>query len=253
MNKNDPTFLALQALCSREGGYEKVAEAIGSNATNLWQILNGTLLPSKKPRGLGPRLKDRISEKYPDWLQLGFGGIHLLPNPAQTPGSSLTVNNASKVPVALTGSGQCAIDCESHVHVPLLDNSCSMGQGMPALSEDVFSGQLLLVPNWVHTTFRPSSDNALRFIHAYGDSMSPTFSSGDVLLVDTGINFVQIDGIYAMRAHDRLFIKRVRQRMDGTFEISSDNPNHKTTDTLGGGNEVTVLGRVLWVWNGRRV
>ncbi len=120
------------------------------------------------------------------------------------------------------------------------------------LDEDVIAGQLSLNPNWVSNTLHPSRQEALRFIHGYGDSMTPTFNSGDVLLVDTGILEVKIDGVYVLCAQNRLFIKRVRQRMDGVFEISSDNPVHKTVDLLNGNHNVRVLGRVIWVWNGRR-
>ena len=55
-----------------------------------------------------------------------------------------------------------------------------------------------------------------------------------------------------LRAHGRLFVKRVRQRLNGQFEISSDNPAHKTVEVLNGEHEVEVVGRVLWYWNGHR-
>lgn len=127
-----------------------------------------------------------------------------------------------------------------------------MGDGALVLEDDVFAGELSLKPAWVESFLRPSKSSALRFIHSYGDSMTPTFNSGDVLLVDTGIKEVTIDGVFVLRAHDRMFIKRVRQRMDGAFEISSDNPTHKTVDVLNDGHDVVILGRVIWVWNGRR-
>lgn len=143
-------------------------------------------------------------------------------------------------------------DDSNALQVPLLENSGSMGEGSAMLDGDVLAGQLTLNPSWVGSTLHPSRQDALRFIHGYGDSMTPTFNSGDVLLVDTGINEIKIDGVYVLTAHDRLFIKRVRQRMDGVFEISSDNPTHKTVDVLNGSHDVLVLGRVIWVWNGRR-
>ncbi len=62
-----------------------------------------------------------------------------------------------------------------------------------------------------------------------------------------------IDGVYVMAANDRLYVKRVRQRLDGTVEISSDNATVKTVDVLGGGSSIDVLGRVVWCWNGRKL
>lgn len=144
-------------------------------------------------------------------------------------------------------------DSPEGVRVAMLANDASMGPGADLHAEDVLVGTITLTPKFVQDHVHPSKPAALRFIHAYGDSMAPTLNSGDVLLVDTGVTEVKIDGIYVLRAHDRLFVKRVRQRMDGKYEISSDNPNHKTVDVLDGDQEVTVIGRVVWYWNGHRV
>lgn len=137
--------------------------------------------------------------------------------------------------------------------VPILMNEASMGSGADVQSEDVMAGTITLTNQFVENYVHPARSNDLRFIHAYGDSMAPTLNSGDVLLIDTGVTEVRIDGIYVLRAHGRLFVKRVRQRMDGNFEISSDNPTHKTVDVLNGDHEVSVVGRVVWYWNGHRV
>lgn len=137
--------------------------------------------------------------------------------------------------------------------VPLLANSASMGGGDELLENDVLLGTITLAQQFVTAKIRPTRIEALRFIHAYGDSMEPTFSSGDILLVDSGVREVKIDGIYVLSAHARLFVKRVRQRIDGKFEISSDNPTHKTVDVLNGDHNVQVIGRVLWVWGGHKL
>ena len=129
-----------------------------------------------------------------------------------------------------------------------------MGTGSDVQHEDVLVGHISLSEQWVARRLQPSSSAALRFIHAYGDSMHPTFEDGDVLLVDTGMRDAKtIDGVYVMAANDRVYIKRVRQRMDGVVEISSDNPTVKTVDVLNGDHSVDVLGRVVWCWNGRKL
>ena len=142
---------------------------------------------------------------------------------------------------------------ESAVRVQVLANGASMGTGEALEEYDVVRSELTLTPQFVSDRLHPSTPEALRFIHGYGDSMEPTFSSGDILLVDTGVREVKIDGVYVLSAHGRLFVKRVRQRIDGQYEISSDNPTHKTVDVLNGSQEVTVIGRVLWVWNGHKM
>lgn len=142
----------------------------------------------------------------------------------------------------------------SVVHVPLLANSGSMGPGTDIQHDDILVGQIALSEQWVSRRLQPTHLNALRFIHAYGDSMSPTFEDGDILLVDTGIRDPKIiDGVYVMAANDRVYIKRVRQRMDGVVEISSDNATVKTVDVLNGDHRIDILGRVVWCWNGRKL
>lgn len=140
------------------------------------------------------------------------------------------------------------------ISVPLLANAGSMGPGTEIQHDDVLVGHIALSEQWVARRLQPTNINALRFIHAYGDSMSPTFEDGDILLVDTGIKDPRIiDGVYVMAANDRVYIKRVRQRMDGVVEISSDNPTVKTVDVLNGDHRIDILGRVVWCWNGRKL
>lgn len=71
------------------------------------------------------------------------------------------------------------------VLVPVLANCASMGTGEALLESDVIVGDLALSPHWINQHIRPQNPRELRFIHAYGDSMAPTFTDGDVLLVDT--------------------------------------------------------------------
>ncbi|MBF9264608.1 LexA family transcriptional regulator [Paracidovorax cattleyae] len=143
---------------------------------------------------------------------------------------------------------------ESGVSVPQLANTASMGAGSEMAPEDVMVGHLTLSPAWIGKTLRGlSTPENLRFIHAYGDSMEPTFLDGDVLLVDAGVRTLEVDGVYVLAAQSRLFIKRVRQRLDGAYEISSDNPTVKTVDVLGGKHTVEILGKVIWIWNGRKI
>ena len=165
------------------------------------------------------------------WLSDGTGSMR--------PTTALTPSPSPGVPV---------------VHVPLLANAGSMGPGTDIQHDDILVGQIALSEQWVARRLQPTNLNALRFIHAYGDSMSPTFEDGDILLVDTGVKDPKIiDGVYVMAANDRVYIKRVRQRMDGVVEISSDNATVKTVDVLNGDHRIDILGRVVWCWNGRKL
>lgn len=48
-------------------------------------------------------------------------------------------------------------------------------------------------------------------------------------------------------------IKRVTRRLEGGHVVSSDNPTVQTTEVLNGSQQVSVLGRVVYGWNGRRL
>jgi SOS-response transcriptional repressor LexA len=142
------------------------------------------------------------------------------------------------------------------VIVPLLSNCGSMGPGSELLESDVIVGDLALSPHWINQQIRPQNPQELRFIHAYGDSMAPTFTDGDVLLVDTGLSARDPrsrEGVYVLRVNDRNFIKRVTPTFDGKLQVTSDNPSAKTVQTLNGDHQVDVVGRVVWAWNGKRL
>lgn len=83
-----------------------------------------------------------------------------------------------------------------------------------------------------------------------GDSMMPTISHDDQVLIDTGQRAVrQQDVIWALRYGDIGMIKRVRRLPGARFQLNSDNPNVAPLELAEG--EFDVVGRVTWV--GRRV
>lgn len=137
--------------------------------------------------------------------------------------------------------------------IPHLAVRASMGIGeLMEGSEEVIE-RITLRAEWLNSNLPGCRIPDLAVISGRGNSMSPTFNDGDLLLVDCGIQQVDIDGVYVLSAHGRLFIKTVRQRIDGSFEISSDNPSVKTVDILNGEHQVEIHGRVVWAWNGKRM
>lgn len=161
----------------------------------------------------------------------------------------------SATEVHQTGPSRYSLDYPADlVRIPLLANSGSMGPGNEVLDADYVVGDLSLSSHWINQYIKPGNIRELKFIHAHGESMAPTFSDGDVLLVDSGARDpASHEGVYVLEVHGKTYIKRVRMRMSGTLEVSSDNPTIKTVDELNGDHEVRVLGRVVWAWNGRKL
>ena len=142
---------------------------------------------------------------------------------------------------------------DSHLDIPHLSARGSMGVGELKQEEEEVIDRITLKAEWIKSNLPGCRVADLAVISGRGNSMAPTFNDGDLLLVDTAIKEVNIDGVYVLSAHNRLFIKTVRQRIDGSFEISSDNQSVKTVDVLNGDHQVTVHGRVVWSWNGKRL
>lgn len=143
----------------------------------------------------------------------------------------------------------------SIVKVDRLKAIGSMGTGLDQPDDDHVMERIELPASWVRSEIRPlSSPFNLRIIEAYGDSMEPTLKHGDLVLVDTGRKSADVDGIYVLRANKRLYIKRVRQRIDdGRYEVKSDNPRDGHPIDLDGRNTIEILGKVVWAWNGRKL
>lgn len=139
---------------------------------------------------------------------------------------------------------------EDFVTVPRYDVQGSCGAGAVIHSEQIVD-YLAFRADWVHTALGVS-EQALALISVKGDSMEPTLSNGDLILLDTSRGAVEDNAVYALQHNGTLLVKRVQRRMDGTVVVKSDNaryePETLTADQAGA---LKVVGRV--VWSGRRM
>lgn len=227
MDKYEQRRAALQALVDElgRGGIASIAQQIGKDASYVSRML----YPSGKTGGkrIGENTVEALARAYPAHFASS------VPNPA--------VELVAATPDDL-------------IRIPLLANCGSMGPGNEVLDADYVVGDLALSAHWINQHIRPGNLRELKFIHAHGESMAPSFSDGDVLLVDVGSRDPSsLEGVYVLEANEKIFIKRVRMRMDGALEVSSDNINIKTVDVLNGDHQLRVLGRVVWAWNGKKL
>ena len=131
------------------------------------------------------------------------------------------------------------------VQVPILDVEPSAGHG--ALAEiEAKSAQFGFDPNWLRK-LTASKSPSLSIIGVRGDSMEPTLSDGDDVLVDLGDNQARLrDGIYVLRMDDALAVKRIAIEPQGRkVSVISDNPAYPTWNGLDR-RTVNIVGRVLW-------
>jgi transcriptional regulator with XRE-family HTH domain len=86
---------------------------------------------------------------------------------------------------------------------------------------------------------------AASMIRVEGDSMEPTLSDGDEILVDRDRREVRgKGGIFVIRLDGVLMVKRLRAAVGG-IEVISDNPAWPVR--ICAGSDVEIVGRVAWL------
>lgn len=139
---------------------------------------------------------------------------------------------------------------EPLIEIPLLDVQASAGHG--ALTEvEAHYSRFGFDERWLKnlTASRP---NSLSVIRVDGDSMEPTLSDGDEVMIDRSDNGQRLhDGIYVLRSDDTLVIKRVALGPQGRqISIVSDNQAYPSWHDVER-RSINIIGRVLWF--GRKV
>lgn len=237
----------LAILIEEEGSQAALAEKIGKAPAQISQWIRA--LPDSKtgkPRSMSKEVAREIEGilgKPPGWMDQPIGGVDSVRNELL----ARPHNNHPSIPFW---------HAPDAIRVPIFANGGSMGSGDAVLDGDVLVGDLAISPHWVNQYIKPQNPTELRFIHAHGDSMNPTFSDGDVLLVDTGCGARDPslrEGIYVLQVSDRNYIKRVTPLFNGGLQVTSDNPSSKTVEVLNGDHQVQVLGRVVWAWRGQKL
>ncbi len=141
------------------------------------------------------------------------------------------------------------------VDVPIFDVDASMGRGASLPEHEAVVDHMRLTKSWIQRNIPSlSNPNNLAVLSAYGDSMTPTFSDGDILLVDRGISDIKIDAVYVLALQDELYVKRLQRRPGGAVLMISDNKAYEPYVIDNGERQhFRVLGRVVWAWNGRKL
>lgn len=131
------------------------------------------------------------------------------------------------------------------VEIPVLDVEASAGFGAVAVSETAQT-RFGFDERWLRSLTSAKSAS-LSIVRVMGDSMEPTLSDGDEVLVDASDHASRLrDGIYVLRADDALVVKRVAIKPGGKqITIASDNPAYPTWSDMDR-SEVHVVGRVIW-------
>ena len=215
MSEADPRAALQRLIEERREDYAGLSRLIGRNAAYIQQYVK---------RGT-PR---RLAEEDRRLLARYFG-----------------------VPEALLGGSEEAPGAAADVRVTVAQFDLGASAGPGALPEDEQArSHLAFDAKWLR---RLAADpRQLSMIRVEGDSMLPTLSDGDEILVDRGDGAERLrDGIYVLRMEGALMVKRLALNPAARrLAVRSDNPAYPSWNDCDPA-AVDIVGRVVWV--GRRL
>lgn len=208
--------------------YNYVSLKLGKNPSYLQKFVK-----EKSPK----RLDEKFRKDLAILLEVDeqeLTDIPLLPTHLRT-----TTSIAEKI-VSLFDSDTVKID--------VLDVTACCGDGIENLPEKVCGHWKLPISEFKSIT--SGNPNNIKMLRVQGDSMQPTINEGDWVWVDTSNNFIGSDGLYMIRMATGLAVKRLQSGLNDVV-IRSDNASY--SDITASVGEVQIVGKVVYILNGRRV
>ena len=139
------------------------------------------------------------------------------------------------------------VDLGNFAFVPVYDVNASAGHGaFNDFGSEQAIQHMAFLNSWIHGNLSSSAERMV-VIRAVGDSMLPTISNGDSLLLDVSPHFAG-DGLYCVQLHETLFAKRVQRKSGHGYQLISDNPNYEPLEVNEEDEDAfRLIGRILWV------
>ena len=192
---------------------------------------------SPEIRGFRARLAQIIGQEPPyAWaarVGISKGAFSRIWNQGTVPSSELLnrIRIASGVSIdwLLTGEVNSALPAgmsrEEFVFVPLYQVLAAAGTGNENYEEEAVD-YVAFSAGWMRQNLGIAPTQAA-LIQVTGDSMEPTLSEGDLVLVDRSQRKYTREGIYVLRSEGLLLIKRLQLVRPATVRAISDNSAYK--------------------------
>lgn len=135
---------------------------------------------------------------------------------------------------------------EEFALVPGYNIQVSAGHGAFPDAFETPTRKLAFRHKWLR--FRGLHVKDLVLVFAKGDSMEPTISDNNTLMVDTSQRDLQDGNIYVIRTDGHLIVKRVQQLLNRNVLFISDNKSYEkmeiTQEELA---SLDIIGKVVWI------
>lgn len=194
----------------------QAAEAMGIPPSTYAAHENGT-------RGLGIDEVEAYARRFRvsrEWLAFGKGDA----------AAPLRVENHEKPP-------------SDRPLIPVFDVRASAGEGALVDYEDV-TYSLAFPPSYLKRITSTDPRN-LTIISVKGDSMEPTLSDDDIVMLDMSKTSLGYEGLFVIRIYDVLHVKRLSHSRPGRVLVISDNRD-KYPPREHALEDIEVVGKVLW-------
>lgn len=176
-----------------------LSRAVGVSAPSVHGWLSGR---SQSIRGETLLKVARTLGVTPEWLASGEGSIDDGPDPVPL--------SASETP-------------PGYLRLELLEGGAGMGQGI--VNEEY--PEVIRSMDYAEWDIRQKlgflpQPGRLKLITGRGPSMAPIIDNGDVVMVDTGVNYYDGDAIYVINIGGETQIKGLQRRADGVYIVSAN-------------------------------
>lgn len=229
MNKIDEVKQRVGELVAERGlSYNSISIKLGKNPSYLQKF---------------------VKEKSPKRLDEGFRHkLAILLNVDEQELTDETILPAHMTGVAMVAEKITSLFKKDEVIIEMIDATACCGDGIDNLPEKACGHWHLPAAEFkTITSVNPSN---IKMLRVQGDSMQPTINEGDWVWVDTSNNFISSDGMYLIKMHTGLAVKRLQSGLSNIV-IKSDNASY--SDITADVGEVQIVGKVVYILNGRRV
>ena len=137
----------------------------------------------------------------------------------------------------------------NEIQIEMLDARACCGNGVENFNANVVG--LWRMPLEEYRTITTADAANVKMLRVTGDSMEPTLSDGDWVLVDTSQHFVDRDGLFLIRMTSGLAVKRIQNTIGADIIIKSDNV--KYNDITAPLVDVAIIGKVIYTLKAEKV